>query len=441
MSDSDPPQLTNPVKQPTTPRASEDDKEMQSVARDAIPQSTTPQAETASRAQNGSLAPGFGDEDRPLSYADLRRFGLLVLGLVTAAFVVKAVGDILLLFAIVFLAAAALNPVVVWLTERGLKRGLAVVLVMLGLLGILGGVGSLIVPSLIKQGNELVQSAPAFANNIQAQADNLAQRYPDLRDPIDRLKHLDLPNLIQQNAQDFGPTLATRAGGIIRGVVGGVFGFLVALLLLVFMLTNPQPMLAGLLRATPLRHRDAMGRTLARFLTQMGAWAKATLINGLITGVSTGLLLHLIGVQPALVFGLLAFFGEFVPNIGPVVAASPALFVALGMGPEKAGLTLLAILFVQQVESNVLVPFVMGSSLELHPVSIVFFALVMGALFNIPGAIMAVPTAVLVKIVWDEWVLRPRGELNTSGKPDEVEARAGKIVSGQFSVEDESQKS
>ena len=69
-------------------------------------------------------------------------------------------------------------------------------------------------------------------------------------------------------------------------------------------------------------------------------------INGTITGISTGLLMWWVGVQPALVFGALTFLGEFIPNIGPVIMAIPALFVAASMGASTFGLALLAILFV-----------------------------------------------------------------------------------------------
>jgi predicted PurR-regulated permease PerM len=192
------------------------------------------------------------------------------------------------------------------------------------------------------------------------------------------------------------------------GLVGGIFGLVIALLLLIFILSSPQPIIAGLLSVVPDRHREATRRSLARMMHQMTAWSRATLINGLITGVSTGILLQLIGVRPALVFGVLAFFGEFVPNIGPLVASVPALFVALGTSPQTAGMALIAILFVQQVESNFLVPFIMGKSMELHPVIIVFFALAMGALFGVVGAVLAVPTAALVRILLDEFYLRPR---------------------------------
>jgi putative permease len=94
----------------------------------------------------------------------------------------------------------------------------------------------------------------------------------------------------------------------------------------------------------------------------MAAWARGVVINGTITALSMGLLFGWIGVQPALVFAVIAFLGEFVPMIGPVIASVPALFVALSMGFGKFGLALLVVLFVHQVETNLLIPFVLPAA-------------------------------------------------------------------------------
>jgi predicted PurR-regulated permease PerM len=187
---------------------------------------------------------------------------------------------------------------------------------------------------------------------------------------------------------------------------------------LIFTLLDPEPMVACYLELTPLALREPARRTLIRMLQQMGAWARGTLINGVVTGASTGLLLALVGVQPALVFGVIAFFGEFVPIIGPVVVAIPALFVAASLGFGKFGLALLAILFVQQVETNVLIPFVMGKQMNLHPVTIIFFTLAMGTLFGGIGAILVVPTAAFVKVVISEFYLNPRNRDKISIKTE-----------------------
>jgi predicted PurR-regulated permease PerM len=342
------------------------------------------------------------DDIRPLSYGDLRRFLGLIATLWISALLIGALGPTLLLFAVVFLLAMVLNPLVTGLEKRGLKRGLAVMLVMLSLIGIVALLLFLVVPPLLEEINRLVQKGASLQRAYSGQVEQLSSRYPS----IDRAvpKPEVLIETLRAQATRVTPWLLAST----LGVVGAIFGLVIALLLLIFVLSSPQPIIAGLLSVVPDRHREATRRSLARMMQQMTAWSRATLINGLITGVSTGILLQLIGVRPALVFGVLAFFGEFVPNIGPLVASVPALFVALGTSPQTAGMALIAILFVQQVESNVLVPFIMGKSMELHPVVIVFFALAMGALFGVVGAVLAVPTAALVRILLDEFYLRPR---------------------------------
>jgi predicted PurR-regulated permease PerM len=182
------------------------------------------------------------------------------------------------------------------------------------------------------------------------------------------------------------------------------FGFL----LFIFVLSNPRPLVAGYLALVPDSQRDRAHRALARMMRQMSAWARGVAINGAITGVSTGALLWLVGVQPAMLFGTLTFLGAFVPTVGPVIMALPALFVALSMGVTKFLLALACVLFVQQVESTLLVPFVLGREMRLNPVIILFSTLAMGSIFGILGAMLSVPMAAFVRILIDEFYLYPR---------------------------------
>jgi putative permease len=362
------------------------------------------------------------DESCALSYGGLRRFLGLVLGLLALYYITRQIGSVLVMFTVVTLTAIVLNPLVVMLERRGVKRGLAVLLVILSLVGILVMVGFLVVPPILQEVNHLASQLPEYSKSITQRASQLAERYPALENYIPEIDRFQ--QSINLRPEQIG-TWVGRGLLFAQGLVGAVFTTVIGLLLLVFMLSDPKPLLVGFLGAVPARHREATGRSLARIQQQMTAWAKATLINGVITGLSTGILLHLIGVRPALVFGVLAFFGEFVPNIGPVVTSIPALFVALGTGPTTFAAALGVILFVQQVESNLLVPFIMGRSMQLHPVTIVFFALAMGALLGAVGAILAVPLAAIAKILFDEFYARPQ-----QIPLDEIEQRAEELVVG-----------
>jgi predicted PurR-regulated permease PerM len=181
-----------------------------------------------------------------------------------------------------------------------------------------------------------------------------------------------------------------------------------AILLLVFVLSSPRPLVAAYLALAPDRYRGQAHRTLARLMRQMTAWARGVAINGVITGLSIGVLLWLIGVQPALIFGVFAFLGEFLPNIGAFLVAIPILLIALSLGATKFWLALGVIVLVYQVELNVLVPGVLGKEMRLHPVNILFFTLATATMFGLLGVFLAVPAAALVQIVIDEFYLQPR---------------------------------
>lgn len=352
----------------------------------------------------------------PLSYEDLRRFLALCLGFGLVYLLVRELGQVLMLFVTVFFLAAVLNPLVVWLERRKIRRGIAVMLVMLGLIGTMIGVGFLVVPPIVEQTSALIKQRETFSTGIEKQVQGALDRFPQLKSllPASVRESPDLESLgkalspqLSKGLGSLGTSVSSRVFSVTAGVFGGLISFVLALLLTTFVLANPKPLVAGFLCAVPHRHREAAGRSIARIESQMLAWIRATLINGVITGISTGALLYFIGLPSAIVFGVLAFFGEFVPNIGPIVSSIPALFVAAGLGTNKLLLTLAAILFVQQVESNVLVPFIMGRELELHPVTIVFFALAMGALLGVIGAVLAVPAAAVMKILFDEFYLKP----------------------------------
>jgi predicted PurR-regulated permease PerM len=341
-------------------------------------------------------------DDNALTYRGARRLlGLIVL-LIIGWSILQSLRSVLLLFAIVFLIAMVLNPILVWLEARRIPRFAGVILLMIGLLALTAILAAFAIPPIMSQLEGLVRRAPDLWRTIRTRLDLLAQSYPAVAAALPQADEI---------AGAIGRQAGAVANVLVRstiGLVGGVFSLLFGALLLIFVLAHPQPLVAGYLALAPDRYRERAHRTLTRLMLQMTAWARGVLINGVITGVSTGTGLWLVGVQPALVFGALAFLGEFLPNIGPVLVALPILFVALSLGATKFWLAFGVILFVQQVETNLLVPLVLGKEMRLNPVSILFFTLAMGYLFGLPGAILAVPAAALVQILIDEFYLRPR---------------------------------
>jgi len=314
----------------------------------------------------------------------------------------RALVPVLLLFGIVILLAMVLNPLVIALERRRVPRPIGAALVLIALAAIAVLVVAVAVPTFTNELQSLIQRLPGAWQSIRRQIADFAERYPALQNALPQA---------DQIATTVGNQAGTMANVLLRstlGVVGGVFVFVFSLLVLIFVLANPKPLVTGYLALIPDRHREKARRTLIRMMDQMTAWARGVAINGVITGASTGILLWAVGVQPAFVFGVLAFFGEFLPNIGPVLVAFPILFVALSISLAKFWLALAAILFVQQIEVNFLVPYILGREMRLNPVMILFFTVSMGWLFGLAGAILALPAAALTKIAIEEFYLRPR---------------------------------
>ncbi|HET7376816.1 MAG TPA: AI-2E family transporter, partial [Anaerolineae bacterium] len=342
------------------------------------------------------------DPHAPLSYYGARRIVWLVFFVFISWLILRALQPVILVFALVFLLAMVLNPIVVWLQKHRVPRFVGVILVMLALIAVTTTIILFAIPPLSRQLQELMHSAPNMWQGIRIRIESLTKNYPEVREALPRTE--DIASKVAAGAATIGNILLRST----LGLVGGIASVVLAILLLIFVLASPRPLVAAYLALAPDRYREQAHRTLARMMRQMTAWARGVAINGVITGLSIGVLLSLIGVQPALIFGVFAFFGEFLPNIGAFLVSIPILLVALSMGATKFWLALGVIVLVYQIELNVLVPGVLGKEMRLHPVNILFFTLATAELFGLLGVFLAVPAAALVQIVIDEFYLQPR---------------------------------
>ncbi len=359
------------------------------------------------------------DPYAPLSYHGAWRIVWLIFSLLIIWLILRSLQPVILIFALVFLVAMVLNPIVVWLHKHRVPRFASVILLVLALIALTTTIIVFAIPPLSSQMQELLRSAPRLAQGLQNRIEALTRSYPAVRQA---LPHTD------EIAGKVAAAAATIGNILLRstlGLVGGIASVILALLLLIFVLASPRPLVAAYLALVPDAYREQAHRTLARMMQQMTAWARGVFINGIITGLSIGVLLSLVGVQPALIFGVFAFFGEFLPNIGAFLVSIPILLVALSMGTTKFWLALGVIVIVYQVELNVLVPAVLGKEMRLHPVNILFFTLATAELFGLLGVFLAVPAAALVQIVIDEFYLQPR-KLDTAA----LEREAAVLVEG-----------
>lgn len=301
---------------------------------------------------------------------------------------------VILLFAIVI--ASAVNPFVVWFEKRKVPRMVGVLLlyVMVIALGVL--LSSLVVPSLTRDISQLTSYIPQLTQNISSSLDTVGQGAPRYLDFIGETQNI--LELVSGYLQQFSQS----ALGLVISAFGGVLSFL-AIIVISFYLSAMKDGVQSFLKAVvPDRYEPYVVDLWQRAETKMGMWLQGQLLLALIVGLAVYVGLALLGVRFALILAVLAMMLELVPMAGPVLAALPALGIALLQGPQLALWVLLLYLAVQQLENHVLLPLIMGKATGMNPIVIILAILVGGQLAGVAGAILGVPVATVIVEVLDD---------------------------------------
>ena len=136
---------------------------------------------------------------------------------------------------------------------------------------------------------------------------------------------------------------------------------------------------------------------------KMGGWLRSQFILMIIVGVADGIILMILGVPYALTLAVWGGLTEVIPYIGPWLGLIPAFIVAFTISPLKGLLIFIAYIIIQQLESQFLVPKIMGKAVGLSPVIIILAILIGAKLMGILGVLIAVPAAAAISVIIQEW--------------------------------------
>ena len=239
-----------------------------------------------------------------------------------------------------------------------------------------------------------------FGNLIAAQVTELFHRLPSAWQAFQDEFHLrGMMDDLMRRAEASAPSGATVLSAV-RGVTTNVASALLGVFLVVvgglYFALQPHMYRDGLLSLFPEERRAAASARLDEVAEALRCFLKAQLIAMVVVGLLSGIGLALLGIPAALALGLFAGLAEFVPMVGPVMAAIPALLLALTVGFDQTLYTLILFVVVQQVESNFISPVLQQEMVSL-PAAVTLFAVVaFGTLLGPIGLLLATPLTVLV---------------------------------------------
>jgi len=299
-----------------------------------------------------------------------------------------------------FLIAYLLNPLVVFLQQRArLARPLALAVVYLALVALLIGAVTLVTPTLYRQVRTLILGLDETLRHM----DVLLRQMTWLESfGI----HPDTNTLLNQFGAELR-ALAATTPCVVASVASGIFSGVLALVLSFYLLLEAETIGRNIDGAIPIEYRDEWQHIKTEFNRIWSSFLRGQVMLALIIGVLVTLTLTILGVPNALLLGLLAGLLEVVPNLGPILAMIPAVLIALLRGSTLwtidpllfALIVVGAYVVIQQLENNLIVPKVIGESVDLPPVVILIGALAGASLAGVLGIFLAAPVLATARVV------------------------------------------
>lgn len=361
--------------------------------------------------------------------ADILRAASIVAGLFIILKLLWVANEIVIVVFLGTLFGIAVAAGVDKLERFKVPRGFGAALVVLSFLGIMYALGSFVAPTIAEQGHELRRQLPeaigraegwlnkrnpAIMSSILGATDSTQVEAADSTRP-DTSGAKGAPgkpapgDSAQQHApkSGLGANLSKHMGSAARYLfpfITSTFevmaGLVLILMMSVYIGADPFTYRNGILHLFPKRKRERIGEVLTAMAVMLRKWLVTQLIAMVVIGVVSTVALLLLGVKAPFALGIIAGLLEFVPTVGPVLSAVPAIAMGFLDSPEKALYVGLAYIAIQQLENHILIPLLMKGGMDLPPVLTIVTQGLMALLFGFLGLMIAVPllAAVMVPI-------------------------------------------
>jgi predicted PurR-regulated permease PerM len=326
---------------------------------------------------------------------------LVAYGLIT---LVTRLSSVVTLLAVSLFLALGLDPVVEWLRARGMERRWAVLTVFLAVIALFVGVISLLVPPVVQEATQLAGKAPDLAQELL--------RNPRLRSLDDQYGVISRIQREMQTRLTSGQLWTTVFGGVLgagKAVASGFFSAFTVLILTLYFLASLPTVKSSAYRLVPRSRRQRVSLLSEEISRRVGGYFMGQITVATINGVCSYVMMKLVGVPYPAVLAVAVGLLGLVPMVGAILGAVLVVVVALFVSPTAALIVAVYYLIYQQVENYVISPKVMQRTVAVPGAVTVVAALAGGTLLGVLGALMAIPVAAGLLLVYQQ-VLVPRQE-------------------------------
>ncbi|NBG87627.1 AI-2E family transporter [Isachenkonia alkalipeptolytica] len=328
---------------------------------------------------------------------------LILIGLYTIqGFLLQLVAPFLAAFAIAYI----LNPAVTLMDRKGIKRPYGILLIYAGIIGVLVILSISFFPRITGEMRRLMEVLPQYVENIYGNFQAFYERnfhrigfLPENLENIGEMFDINLERFQEMFAGTFGSITRTFQGFFTR-----VINVILTPIITFYFLKDRERFKKNILRLIPPWGRQQalhIGHDLNKAL---GGFVRGQLLVALFVGTMTTVALLILRVEFAVLVGMIAGIFNIIPYLGPFIGIIPAVFFALLDGPMKALWVIAVFTAIQQIESGIVTPRVVGKRVGFHPVFVMLSLMIGGRMFGLLGMLIAVPTAVTIHVLGKHFI-------------------------------------
>ena len=291
------------------------------------------------------------------------------------------------------------KPIYDFLVSKKVPKGIAILGVMLGIVFLFVMVVTSLVPIIQKQLLDLVSQLPYYYQIISNQVEKFMQSswFTALQEQFNTINM----DFIQSITDRLNGVLNLTFSGIgsVVGIVGDTIITLMTMpVILYYLLKDGNKVIPSITRLFPTRSRNKISVMLNEMNQQVSSYIRGQILVAICVGVTYTIGYSIINLPYGVTIGMIAGLLTIIPYIGSIIGLTPALIIAFVTNPSLALQVLLVFVIEQLIESRVLQPLILGSSLKMHPVTILVILLAAGKMFGLTGLLIAVPVYAVVKV-------------------------------------------
>jgi predicted PurR-regulated permease PerM len=338
------------------------------------------------------------------------RLLILILGIIALYYLLQVTITVWSSFLLAFLLAYLLNPIVTWMEVNRLHRAVGVLLTVFVFL-MLGALLWYMLITVAAQFSAFLAELPVLLERMQELPFLIGRMLDPSFGGMFQQAYVTLQGFYLWLSEDFVPSLGAAEGdggtllAQLIALIGGGVQLSIILVLTVYLLYKYPAYNRSFMSFFPVRYRAIVEELSVKASFAVGGYIRGQMIIAFFVGVMTWLGLTFLGIPMASALGLLAGVFNIIPFFGPLIAAVPTALIAATAGFGEVIGALLVLTIANQIDANILTPIVFSRTIEVDPVTIIVAILLGSALFGLVGAILAVPVAVFLKLVYKDYYL------------------------------------